>query len=106
MTITELETLATDRYCARADAIAAVLANQKNVVRTGPYIRYTEAGTAALNHVHATLPTSEAVCGDILVRAISPKNLTVIRRSHIRFQYRVAGKLVSRTIAAAAKQEG
>jgi hypothetical protein len=96
MTITELETLAADRFMARADAIRAVLADPANVTRACGYIYHTRAGKTALDAIHRTMPTSEAVCGRVTVRAIQPKNVTMVRRAHLRFQYRVDGKLVAR----------
>jgi hypothetical protein len=67
VTLAELERLATDRFMARAAAIAAVLADPANVTRVGRVIWHTEAGKAALDEIHRTMPAGEAVCGRVSV---------------------------------------
>jgi hypothetical protein len=102
VTLAELERLATDRFMARAAAIAAVLADPAKVTRVGRVIWHTEVGKAALDEIHRTMPAGEAVCGRVSVRAISPRNITAIRRHHPRFQYRLDGKLVKRSAVVSA----
>lgn len=50
----------------------------------------------------ASLPPGHAVCGAVSLGTIIPENRAAWRRRHIRFQYRVAGRLVSEAEACAA----
>ena len=106
MTITEMEALARDRFFARVEAHETLRRDPAMYVRSGRFIWPTDAGKAAIERIHQTMPTSEVDCGNVTVRAISPKNLTVIRRDHIRFQYRVDGKPAKREAAIAALTAG
>jgi len=48
------------------------------------------------------MPRPVAMRGDVSVAAMIPQNRIVWRRQHVRFVYRVAGKLVGETAARAA----
>lgn len=52
------------------------------------------------------LPKRDAVCGGVSVKAIVPENRTAWRARHVRFQFRVAGKLVPEVAALTALQTG
>ena len=48
------------------------------------------------------MPRPVAIRGDVSVAAVIPQNRTAWRMPHVRFVYRVAGKLASETAARAA----
>lgn len=96
-----LENEARQKLDAITEARAAIRA--QHTVRSGQIVSLTPEGNAAMAELRRSLGSDGiARSGPVTIRTILPQNITTQRRPHIRLEYRVNGKVVSRTEAAAA----